>query len=169
MFPLIRKGQDVQSSQPPLIDTSIVSPEHFHVLGMTLLRGGLFVDHDLEDTPSIAVINQAAARTYWPNQNPVGKRVRLSASKPDWTTIVGVMADARTESLADAAIPQVYLDIYQRPAKDLAFFLRGQVDPATIAAQVRTQVQAVDPNRPVFHAETLNDILSSSLAVRRFS
>ena len=136
---------------------------------MTLLRGRLFVDQDLEDTPSIAVINQAAARTHWPNQDPVGKRVRLSADKPDWTTIVGVIADARTESLADAGIPQVYLDIYQRRAKDLAFFLRGKVDPATIAAQVRTQVQAVDPNLPVFRAETLDDVLSSSLSVRRFS
>jgi putative ABC transport system permease protein len=169
MFPLIREGQDVQSSQPPLIDTSFVSPEYFHLLGMTLLRGRLFVDQDLEDTPSIAVINQAAARTYWPNQDPVGKRVRLRAEKPDWTTIVGVIADARTESLADAAIPQVYLDIYQRWAKDLAFFLRGQVDPAAISAQVRTQIQAVDPNLPVFNAETLDEVLSSSLSVRRFS
>jgi putative ABC transport system permease protein len=169
MFPLIREGQDVQSGQPPLIDTSIVSPEYFQLLGMTLLRGRLFVDQDLENTPSIAVINQAAARTYWPNQDPVGKRVRVGADKPDWTTIVGVMADARTESLADAAIPQVYLDIYQRYAKDLAFFLRGQVDSATVAAQVRTQIQAVDPELPVFHAETLDDVLSSSLSVRRFS
>jgi len=169
MFPLIREGQADQSSQSPLIDTSIVSPEYFHLLGMTLLRGRLFVDQDLEDKPSIAVINQAAARTYWPDRDPVGKRVRLSASKPDWTTIVGVIADARTESLADAGIPQVYLDIYQRPAKDLAFFLRGQVDPAAVLAQVRTQVQAVDPNLPVFRAETLDDVLSSSLSVRRFS
>ena len=168
MFPLIREGQDVQSSQPPLIDTSTVSPEYFHLLGMTLLRGRLFVDQDLEATPSIAVINQAAARTYWPNQDPVGKRVRLSASKPDWTTIVGVISDARTESLADAAIPQVYLDLYQRLSNDLAFFLRGPVDPATIAAQVRTQIQAVDPDLPIFRAETLNDVLSSSLSVRRF-
>ena len=169
MFPLIREGQDVQSSQPPLIDTSTVSPEYFHLLGMTLLRGRLFVDQDLEATPSIAVINQAAARMYWPGQDPVGKRVRLSASKPDWTTIVGVIADARTESLADAAIPQVYLDLYQRLSNDLAFFLRGPVDPATIAAQVRTQIQAVDPELPIFRAETLNDVLSSSLSVRRFS
>ena len=169
MFPLIREGQDVQSSQPPLIDTSLVSPEYFHLLGMTLLRGRLFVDQDLEATPSIAVINQAAARTYWPNQDPVGKRVRLSASKPDWTTIVGVISDARTESLADAAIPQVYLDIYQRLSNDLAFFLRGQLDPATIAAQVRIQIQAVDPELPIFRPETLNDVLSSSLSERRFS
>src|SRR6202008_3602404 len=90
-------------------------------------------------------------------------------ARPDPTTIVGVIADARTESLADAGIPQMYLDIYQRPAKFLAFYLRGQVDPATIAAQVRTQIQAVDPNLPVFHAETLDEVLSSSLSVRRFS
>jgi predicted permease len=169
--PLIREGQDVQSSQPPLIDTSIVSPEYFRVLGMTLLGGRLFADQDIEDTPSIAVINQAAARTYWPNQDPVGKRVivRSRVAKPGWTTIVGVIADARTESLADAGIPQMYFDIYQRPAKFLAFYLRGQVDPAAILAQVRTQVQAVDPELPVFRAETLDDVLSSSLSVRRFS
>src|SRR5271156_2968250 len=100
-FPLFREGQGLQS-QPPLIDTLIVSPEYFHVLSMTLLRGRLFVDQDLEATPLVAVINEAAARTYWPNQDPVGKRVRLRAAKPDWTTIVGVIADARTESLADA-------------------------------------------------------------------
>src|SRR6202044_137386 len=88
---------------------------------------------------------------------------------PDWTTIVGVIADARTESLADAGIPQIYLDIYQRPAKFLAFYLRGQVDPAAISAQVRTQIQSVDAGLPVFRAETLDDVLSSSLSVRRFS
>ena len=171
--PLFREGQEVQSSQPPLIDTSIVSPEYFHLLGMTLVRGRLFVDQDVEDTPLIAVINQAAARTYWPNQDPVGKRVRmlgrLGRQRQDWTAIVGVIADARTESLADAGIPQMYLDIYQRPAKFLAFYLRGQVDPAAIPAQVRTQIQSVDAELPVFRAETLDDVLSSSLSVRRFS
>ncbi|MDQ1452738.1 MAG: putative transport system permease protein, partial [Acidobacteriaceae bacterium] len=167
---LIREGQDAQGSQPPLINTSIVSPEYFHLLGMTLLRGRLFVDQDLESTPWVGVINQAAARTWWPGQDPVGKRVRLSAHKPDWGTIVGVIADARTESLADAGVPQVYLDIYQQShIKDLAFFLRGQVDPAAIAAQVRTQIQSVDAELPVFHAQTLDDVLSSSLSVRRFS
>jgi predicted permease len=167
--PLIREDHDA-GSQPPLIDASIVSPEYFHLLGMTALRGRLFVDQDLENTPWVGIINQAAARTWWPNQDPLGKRVRLRAGKSDWITIVGILADARTESLEDAGVPQVYLDIYQqRLTKDLAFFLRGQVDPATISAQVRTQIQAVDPELPVFHAETLDDVLSSSLAVRRFS
>jgi predicted permease len=173
LIPLVTEGQEVQSSQPPLIDTLIVSPEYFHLLGMTLLRGRVFVDQDLEATPLVAVINQAAARTYWPNQDPVGKRVhllgRFGRARPDWTTIAGVIADARTESLADAGIPQMYLDIYQRPYKFLAFYVRGQVDPAAISAQVRTQIQAVDPELPIYRAETLDEVLSSSLSVRRFS
>jgi predicted permease len=176
-FPLFREGQEVESGQPPQIDTAVVSPEYFHLLGMTLLRGRLFVDQDLEATPQVAVINQAAARMYWPGkdgkgEDPVGKRARLGRlgrQGPEWITIVGVTADARTESLADAGIPQMYLDIYQRPAKFLAFYLRGQVDPAAISAQVRTQIQAVDSELPVFRAETLDDVLSSSLSVRRFS
>ena len=178
MIPFVPEGQEVRSSQPSLIDTLVVSPEYFHLLGMTLVRGRLFAGQDLEATPLIAVINQAAARKYWPGkdgrgEDPVGKRVhllgRLGRARPEWTTIVGVLADARTESLADAGIPQVYLDIYQRPYKFLAFYLRGRVDPATISAQVRTQLQAVDPELPIYRAETLDDVLSSSLSVRRFS
>jgi putative ABC transport system permease protein len=174
---LFREGQEVQSSQPLQVATAIVSPEYFHLLGMTLLRGRLFADQDLEATPLVAVINQAAARMYWPGkdgkgEDPVGKRARLGGlgrQKLEWITIVGVIADARTESLADAGIPQVYLDIYQRPAKFLAFYVRGQVDPSAIPAQVRTQIQSVDAELPVFRAETLDDVLSSSLSVRRFS
>jgi putative ABC transport system permease protein len=143
---------------------------------MTLLRGRLFVEQDLENTPSVAVINQAAARTYWhgkdgKGEDPIGKRIRVRsrAAKADWTTIIGVIADARTESLENAGTPQIYFDIYQRPAKFLVFYLRGDVDPAAIPAQVRTQIQAVDANLPVFHAEMLGEALSSSLSVRRFS
>ena len=176
-LPLIREGIETMDNQAPVIDSPIVSPEYFHLLGMPLLRGRLFSDHDLEDTPQVAVINQAAARTYWPNQYPLGKRVRLhldtrglpSSAQPAWTVIVGVIADARTESLADAAIPLIYRSVYQRPAKDLAIFLRGQLDPSAISAQMREQVQSIDATLPVFHAETLDDVLSTSLSVRRFS
>ena len=116
-LPLIREGIETMDNQAPVIDSPIVSPEYFHLLGMPLLRGRLFNDQDLEDTPQVAVINQAAARTYWPNQDPLGKRVRLhldsrellNSAMPAWTMIVGVIEDARTESLADAAIPQIYL------------------------------------------------------------
>jgi predicted permease len=179
---LIREGRETKANEAPLIGGSIVSPEYFHLLGMPLLRGRLFSDHDLEDTPQVAIINQAAARTYWPGQDAVGQRVRLGlsgwssndgsterAAREGWTMIVGVIADARTESLADAVTPQIYRSVYQRPFKTLTIFLRGQLDPSLILAQVREQVQSVDSGLPVFHAETLDDVLSSSLSVRRFS
>ena len=184
-MPIIREGLETKENQAPLIDNSIVSPEYFHLLGMPLLRGRLFNDRDLEDTPRVAVINQAAARTFWPGkdgkgEDPVGKRVHLilqntgnrellNAGPPPWTTIIGVIADARTESLADAVIPQIYSSVYQRPTKDVVIFLRGQLDPSAIPAQVRQQIQSIDPNLPVFHAETLDEVLSDSLSVRRFS
>jgi putative ABC transport system permease protein len=176
-LPLIREGIETMDNQAPVIDSPIVSPEYFHLLGMPLLRGRVFNDRDLESTPQVAVINQAAARTYWPNQDPVGKRVRLhldtrglvSSAPPAWTTVVGVIADARTESLADAAIPQIYRSAYQRPAKDLAVFLRGQLDPAAIPEQARAMIQSINPELPVFGAKRLPDVVSGSLAQRRFS
>jgi len=174
---LVREGIETMDNQAPVIVSPIVSPEYFHVLGMPLLRGRFFNNQDIEDTPQVAIINQAAARTYWPKQDPLGKRVRLhldtrglvNSTKPAWTTIVGVIADARTESLADGAIPLIYRSAYQRPAKDLAIFLRGQLDPSAISAQMREQVQSIDATLPVFHAETLDEVLSTSLSVRRFS
>jgi predicted permease len=175
-LPLIREGLETMDNQAPLIGSPIVSPEYFHLLGMALGRGRLFNDQDIEGTPEVAVINQAAARTYWPNQDPLGKRVRLrrdtrglSTAPPAWTTIIGVIADARTESLADAAIPLIYRSVYQRTSKEVTIFLRGRLDPSTIPARVREQVHSINATLPVFHAQTLDDVLSASLSVRRFS
>jgi predicted permease len=177
--PLIHEGSLIKDIQAPRIDGSAVSPEYFQLLGMTLLRGRLFNAQDIDGAPDVAVVNQAAARTFWPDEDPVGKRVRLRTgnlgnrellnNNSVWTTIIGVIADARTESLADAVVPQLYRTVYQHPAKDLTIYLRGQLDLRAIPVQIREQVQAVDPELPVFHAETLDDVLSSSLSVRRFS
>src|ERR1700691_4940562 len=119
--------------------------------------------------PRLAPTGQTQTRLE--NRSCLGldSREPLSSAKPAWTIIVGVIADARTESLADLAIPQIYRSVYQHPTKDLTIFLRGQLDPSSISAQVREQVQSIDPELPVFHAETLDDVLCTSLSVRRFS
>ena len=172
-YPLIVEGRETHSGQAPFVDGAIVTPGYFHLLGMTLLRGRVFGEADDENAPPVVVINDALARTYWPNENPVGQRIKLRApgnrSSLEWNTVVGVIADARTESLADASAPQMYLSLYQRTAKDWAILLRGQLDTAAIPVQLREQVQSVDPGLPVFGAKTLDDLLSASLAERRFS
>jgi len=172
-FPVMLEGRAIQSTQAPLVDASIVTPEYFHLLGMTLVRGRLFSDFDDDKAPQIVVINEAFARAYWPNTDALGKRIQLPTpgdrSTFSWTTIVGVLADARTESLADSSVPQIYLSLYQRRAKDLAIFVRGRLDTAAIPAELREQVQLVDPELPVFGAQTLDEALAASLSVRRFS
>jgi predicted permease len=172
-FPLIVEGHEVPSNEAPSVAASYVTPGYFHLLGMTLLRGRAFSESDDEKAPHVAVINEAFARTYWPNEDPLGKRIKLPApgGRSDFTltSIVGVLADARTESLAESGSPQMYLDLYQRGAKDLAIFVRGRFDPAAIPQQVREQVQAVNPELPVFGAQSLDEALAGSLSVRRFS
>jgi putative ABC transport system permease protein len=168
-FPLIREGHEVPANQAPVVDAATVSPEYFNLLGISLLRGRIFGDRDIETTPPVGVINEAMARAYWPNQDPVGTRINLNPAKPKWTTVIGIVADAHTESLAGTSVPQIYLCAYQRRPKDLAIFLRGELDPAAIPDQVRGQVQSVDSQLPVFGARTLDDVLADSLSGRRFS
>jgi predicted permease len=173
IFPLIVQGRETPSNEAPLVDGSFVTPGYFHLLGMTLLRGRLFGEADDEKAPPVALINEAFARTYWPNENPVGQHIKLPTPGDrfplTWITVVGVIADARTESLADSSAPQLYLSLYQRTAKDCAIFLRGQLDTAVIPVELRRQVQSVNPELPVFGAQTLDDVLSASLSQRRFS
>jgi predicted permease len=169
LSPLILEGRDIRSKDPPMVEQSNVSPDYFHLLEIPLVRGRLFTEMDDEKAPQVAVINEALARAYWPNEDPVGKRIKVNPAKPAWITVAGVIADARTESLAKESVPQMYLNDYQTTPKELAIFLRGRLDPATIPAEVRAQVQSVNAELPVFGAKTLDDALSSSLSERRFS
>jgi predicted permease len=167
--PLILEGRDTQGDQTLLVGRSVVTPEYFHLLSMTLLRGRIFGESDDDKSPAVAVINEAFAHKYWPNENPIGKRLKLNPTSAAWTSVAGVIADARTESLAESAVPQIYLSAYQRRVKDLGIFLRGRLEMATIPEQLREQVQSIDPELPVFGAQTLNEMASTSLAERRFS
>src|SRR5436309_12517818 len=163
------EGRDVQSDHSTVVERSSVSPNYFHLLAIPLLRGRLFNDSDTDNTPRVALINQAMAQSYWPNEDPLGKRFKAAKADAPWITVVGVIANARTQSLAQADLPQIYLDLYQTGAKRLAILLRGHLHAAAIADEVREQVQALDPTLPVSGAETLNETVSASLAQRRFS
>ena len=174
---LIVEGRQTQSKQPPLVERAEVTPEYFHLLGIPVLRGRLFNDGDDENAPLVAVINQAMAETYWRGEDPLGKRLKVGrgragvgqgASKT-WITIVGVIADARTESLANASVPQIYLSLYQETPKELAIFLRGDLNASAIPEEVRAMVQSVNPELPVYGAKTLDESVSASLEQRRFS
>ena len=169
MTPLILEGRETRTKEPPQVERSNVTAEYFHLLGIPLLRGRLFSDADNENAPQVAVVNQAFARAWWPGADAVGKRLKVGRLSKDWVTVIGVIADARTESLANPSVPQIYLSLYQSKPKELAIFLRGQLDPSAIPDQVRAMVQSVNPELPVYGAQTLDDAVSLSLAEKRFS
>ena len=163
------EGRDARGDQPSVVERSFVTGEYFHLMGIPLLRGRVFNDSDNDKSPQVAVINEAFARTYWPNQDALGKRFRRNREGSPWITVIGVAANARTASLAQASAPQAYLDIYQTNEKRLALFLRGHLDTALIPEEVRKQVQAVDATLPLSGSQTLSETVSTSLAERRFS
>jgi predicted permease len=168
-FFLTVEGRDVQSDQSTVVERSSVSPSYFHLLGMPLLRGRLFNESDNDNTPQVAIINQAMAQSYWPNEDPLGKRFKSVKAGAPWITVVGAIANARTQSLDQVEVPQIYLNVYQTGAKRLAILLRGHLRTAAIAVEVREQVQSLDPTLPVSGALTLDETVSASLSQRRFS
>jgi putative ABC transport system permease protein len=169
LFPLVLEGRDTRSDLPHQIQGAGVTPEYFHLLGIALREGRLFTETDVEKAPVVAVVNEAFARTWWPGEDPLGRRIKLGGPATPWTTIVGVVGNARTESLEDATVPQIYLCSWQRTDKDLALFLRGRLDPAKLPEEVRNLVQSLNSELPVFGAERLPDVVSGSLEQRRFS
>ncbi len=169
VVPVVLAGREERSEQPAQVARATVTPGYFHLLGLSLSRGRLFTAADDERAPAVAVVNEVFARTYWPHEDPLGKRLRRPAAGSPWITVVGVIANARTESLAEIRVPKIYLDLYQSGSKHLAVFLRGRLDTAAIPDELRRQVQAVDPTIPVYGAETLDAALAASLAERRFA
>ena len=163
------EGRAIQKEQAPTAERTMVTPNYFHLLGIPLLRGRLPNELDTDRTPQVAVVNEAFARAYWPSEDAIGKRLMSTRAGSQWITIIGVVGNVRSDSLAEPNVPQIYVSLYQTPSKHLAIFLRGHLDVATIPGGVRRQVQAVDPTLPVFGAQTLNQTLSDSLSVRRFS
>jgi putative ABC transport system permease protein len=163
------EGLNTQEDLPTSVERSGVTPNYFHVMGIPLLRGRLFGESDDDKAPQVAVVNEAFARTYWANLDPLGRRFKRNRADAPWITVVGVIANARTQSLAQAEVPQIYLSLYQSASRRLAIFLRGHLDPAAIPEQVRDQVQAVDPTLPLSGSQTLSETVSASLAERRFS
>jgi predicted permease len=161
-------GRDMPSDPPGVAERSCVTPAYFHLLRIPLLRGRLFNEFD-DQGPQVAVINEAFAKTYWPNQDPLGQRFKRTRSGSPSITVVGIIANARTESLADAGLPKIYLDLYQTGGKRLAIFVRGDLNAAAVLGEVREQVQSVDPTLPMYGARTLKETVSESLAERRFA
>jgi predicted permease len=148
-----------------------VSKDYFETMGVRLLDGRLFDQRDGQDAPQVVIVNKAMAVTFWPNQNPVGRRVRPGGAK-DWCTVIGVVDDVKNAGLDRPAGTELYLP-YRQPSgagnSDMFVVMRAQGgDPRSLAGEVRQQMNEIDPSLPLADVRLMEDVLSRAQARPRF-
>jgi predicted permease len=165
-----------QSGEEPMrAHPRLVSTDYFATLGIPLIRGRVFTEHDSESSPQVAIVNAAAARRYWPGEDPVGRRISLGADD-DWREIVGIVGDTRHEGLDAETEPAAYLPQHQVFSnlgtgfeRAMALVIRSSNDAAATASIVRSAVSGVDPQLPVGTVRTMDDVIGESIAPRRLN
>jgi len=154
------------------MDFQIVSPNYFSTLEIPIKRGRGLNATDVETTEPVIVINETMARQYWPNEDPVGKRLGIGESTKDtaWRTIVGVVSDIRHASLSEPPVPTAFIayrqDLESWPR--MGFVIKAKGDAASLSAAVRKELAEIDRAQPVYAIQPMENLLRTSVAQRRF-
>jgi putative ABC transport system permease protein len=154
----------------------MVSPDYFQAIGVPLLAGRLIDDRDRENAISVAVVNETFARIFLANEDPLGKRIKIgSAQGPfPWLTIAGVVEDVKHNGLDSETRPEMYVP-YLQPllpswgVPPMFLVVRSESEPASLAAAVRGVVRELDRDQPIYGVATMGQLLSRSIAPRRFN
>jgi predicted permease len=170
-FPIIVEGLASRAGEVSAADIIGVSPDYFAVLGTPLVAGRLLSESDQEGSQTVALVDRATAARYWPGESPLGNRVKINPAQATapWAIIVGVVGNIRHDAIETDGVPHIYYSIYQLSARTLDLVVRSASDPAPLGESLRREVQAVDPNLPVFGIRTFSSVVSTSLTPHRFS
>jgi putative ABC transport system permease protein len=144
----------------------MISSDYFRVLGIPLRSGRFFTEQDRRGAPGVVIINDTVARKYFPDEDPVGKRVQTGGAG-DWATIIGVVGDVHQFGVAAKAGLQCYRPYLQTGCPRMSVVVRTAADPLGVAAAVRRQIESADRDQPVFDIQTLEQRLSDQMAPRR--
>ena len=176
-FRIIGAPPPPQGDEPDAAYAS-VTPGYFSAMSLVLRRGRVLTEADGPSAPRVAVINEAMARRFWPNENPIGKRVALSIEalrfdRPNAPPrldfegsareIVGVVADVRASGVADPTLPALYMPFAQRPVSDLTLAVRTGGNPIWLINPIRAAVRALDPDQPLSSVAPMSDIVAASV------
>jgi putative ABC transport system permease protein len=161
--------QAVQMDQrTPEADWRPVTAGYFQAIGMSVLRGRGFTESDSETAAPVAIIDDTLAHTFFPNVDPVGKRLHLGgmASTSPWMTIVGVVTHVHYREIEAPSRVQVYWPEAQRPFNTMSLAIRTSVDPLSLATAVRQEILSVDPSQPVYQVRSMEQLRSDWLSQR---
>lgn len=145
----------------------LVSPNYFQTMGIPVLKGRTFTDEDRDGAPRVAVINDIFAKLHFPNEDPLGKRIRMGRDSTIVREIVGVVASVKHYGLRDKDQAQMYEPFRQMPATGMMMVLKTKGDPVDLIPAVKRAVQKVDPNQPVANSLPLEQMLADSGALPR--
>jgi putative ABC transport system permease protein len=151
----------------PFANIGSISGGYLRAVGVPLVAGRLFSESDGADAPSVAIVSLALARKYWPGEQAVGKRLRFDPES-DWTTVVGVVGDARQRGLHEAPPPVLYFPYRQFALPFTTLAVRSTAPESTIASLMRAQVTTADPSLPPGDLSSLQQVLDRSVAEPRF-
>jgi len=149
------------------INRLVISPNFFDVMGIPVLRGRALNDRDIATSQKVAVINETAARKYFPNQDPIGGRFGSSVEHAGDIEVVGVLRDAKYESVRDAAPPTMYVPFLQNPRGFGVFEVRAVNSTVGVLASVREVVRQIDPNLPLLDVSTQLEQVEKRFAQER--
>jgi putative ABC transport system permease protein len=165
--PVLPEGQpEVPLAERPFIIIEAISPAWFKTMRVPLQAGREFTDADKAGAPNVVIVNQALARRYWPNENPIGKHIALGRQPP--SEVVGVATDVKNRGLALDAQVQLYFPFSQLPWGNMNLLVRTAANPNTMVSVVRAQVAAIDADQPVTNIQTVDEIMDGSRAQPRF-
>ena len=146
----------------PVFSIRVVTPGYFEAMGITLLRGRDVARADNQASQLVALVDQPMARRYWPNDDPVGKRIRYAWSK-DWMTVIGLVGEIKDDALGDLPKPHVYLSSEQWPLGRFYLVTRTAGNPATAASAIRSEIQQLDRDLPVYSVQTMTQAMAKTL------
>jgi predicted permease len=157
------------TGQGPFAEEHFVTPSFFRTMQVPLLRGRAFSDTDKEDTPKVVMINNFMARELWPGQDPVGRRIQVLGPAGDWSVIIGVVGDVKTDALNTPPSMQIYLSTSQRPITDMYLVVRSSSDASAVIPAVKSAVFKLDNQQPVANIAVMDQLLSKSVSPARSS
>jgi predicted permease len=164
------EGQMVPpGGQNPHAEYTVALPGYVKALGMTLLNGREFESTDVSSAPPVAVVDDQLAQTYWPGQDPIGKRISQQGPEGPFATIVGVVKHVYRVGPTKAGEPQIYFPFAQHPQTPLSYSVRTSVDPMTVVRAVRREVAALDPDLPIARVASMETLEAAALARERFN
>ncbi len=162
-----------EGTQPYIAAKKVIGGDYFRAIGIPLLKGRTFDEHDAESAPHVVIVSQSLARHFWPQGDAIGKRLKPGFSNDAWSTVVGIVGDTKQYSLGEAPSPSMYLPYAQARLpfmmQDITFVLRTGSDPLSLVAAARRTVQAVDPDLPVFDVATMEQLVYRSASGPRFN